>query len=160
MLGLHNLKSSTGSKKTKKRLGRGNASGKGNQSGRGGKGQRARSGGKSGLILKGIKGYLQKIPKRRGFNSLRIKPAEVNLYVLENVYQTGDVVSPKSLFKKDLISSPQYGIKILGNGKLVKKLTVKAQYFSASAIAAIEAAGGQAVIIPVPDPTPIKRETK
>jgi large subunit ribosomal protein L15 len=156
MLGLHNLTVSQGSKKSKKRLGRGNAS-KGNQSGRGGKGQRARSGGKSGLILKGIKGYLQKIPKKRGFNSLKIKPAEANLFMLEKAYQAGDTVSPKSLFNKTLIKTAQYGVKILSSGKLTKKLTVKAQYFSTSAAKAIVDAGGTAVVIPIPDNHPVRK---
>jgi len=157
MLGLHNLTVAQGAKKSKKRLGRGNASGKGNQSGRGSKGQRARSGGKSGLILKGIKGFVQKIPKKRGFNSLKVKLAETNLFVLEKAYQTGDTVSPKSLFNKGLIRSAQYGVKVLNSGKLTKKLTVRAQSFSTAAAKAIVAAGGNAVIIPVPDNHPVRK---
>lgn len=147
MLGLHNLKAATGSKKNKIRRGRGNASGRGNYSGRGGKGQRARSGGKAGLVLFGVKTYLQKIPKNRGFKSLANKPAEINLGEISKAYQNGETVDPISLFKKDLIKTSKFGVKILARGGISKALNITADGFSDSAKDAIVKAGGQAIVI-------------
>jgi len=149
-LGLHNLTVARGAKKTKKRLGRGNASGKGNQSGRGGKGQKARSGGKAGLVLFGVKNYLLRIPKSRGFKSLRIKMAEVNLGTLNKFFKDGDVINPPILTKKGLIDSSKYGLKVLGAGEFKKKFTVQAQAFSVSASEAIVKAGGSVEVLAKP----------
>lgn len=146
-LSLHNLKASSGAKKRKRRLGRGNASGKGNYSGKGMKGQRARSGGRSGLGLKGIKGYLQRIPKTGGFTSKRTRPQIVGLRALEREFKEEEIVTPKLLFKKGLIKNTFGGVKILGTGTLKKKLTVKANAFSKGAKDAIIKAGGQIEII-------------
>ena len=147
MLGLHNLKAAAGSKKNKIRRGRGNASGRGNYSGRGGKGQRARSGGKSGLVLFGVKTYMQKIPKSRGFKSLADKPAEINLKEIAQAYQQGEAVDPISLFKKGLIKTAKHGVKILARGGISQALNITANGFSASAKDAIVKAGGQAIVI-------------
>ncbi len=147
MLGLHNLKVAVGSKKNKIRRGRGNASGRGNYSGRGGKGQRARSGGKAGLVLFGVKTYLQKIPKNRGFKSLANKPAEVNLSRINEVFDNGQTIDPISLFKKGLIKTSQYGVKILARGGISKSLNITAHAFSQTAKDAIVKAGGQAIVI-------------
>jgi len=149
-LGLHNLTVARGAKKTKKRLGRGNASGKGNQSGRGGKGQKARSGGKAGLVLFGVKNYLLRIPKNRGFKSLRNKMAEINLGTLNKFFKDGDVINPSILTKKGLIGSSKYGLKVLGAGEFKKKFTVQAQSFSASAKEAIVKAGGSIEVLERP----------
>ena len=149
-LGLYNLKPAAGSKTTRKRLGRGNASGKGNYSGKGMKGQRARSGGKSGLVQFGVKNYLLRIPKGRGFKSLRIRMAEVNLGTLNKFFQNNETVTASALVKKGLIETGKFGLKILGGGELKNKLTVQAHAFSASAKAAIEKAGGKVDFLPRP----------
>ena len=146
-LSLATLEASRGAKKNRKRLGRGNASGKGTTAGRGTKGQRARSGGRSGLALKGLKFIVQCLPKNKGFRSPKPKLAGVNIELLERYYQNNQAVSPTSLFKLGLIKTSRYGVKILGQGKLTKKLTVSAQAFSAQAKAAIEKAGGRVEII-------------
>jgi len=144
---LHNLKVSKGSKTRKRRVGRGNASGKGNYSGRGIKGQRSRSGGTSGLKLRGIKGYLLKIPKSKGFRSLKLRPAAVNLKDLEKVFENGSVITPKALLAKGLVKTIKNGVKVLGQGELKKKLEVKANAFSKTAEQSIIKAGGQAELI-------------
>ena len=159
MLGLHNLKVSKGSKTRKRRVGRGNASGKGNYSGRGMKGQRARSGGKSGLKLRGVKGYLQRIPKSKGFQSRRIKKEEVNLRDLAKVFAAGDIITPKILLAKGLIKTIKNGVKVLGQGELKQKLDIKADAFSKAAEKAIIKAGGKAELI-VKQPKPVKENGK
>lgn len=146
-LSLSNLQSSKGSNRSRKRLGRGNASGKGTTAGRGTKGQRARSGGRGGLALKGLKFIVQRLPKNKGFKAIKPKMDCVNLDILQTYYQNNQMVSPASLLKLELVRSTRHGVKVLGQGTLTKKLTVKAHAFSASAKAAIAKAGGQVVII-------------
>ena len=158
MLGLHNLKVSPGSKTRKRRVGRGNASGKGNYSGRGMKGQRARSGGKAGLKLKGIKGYLQKIPKSKGFHSLQPRREEVNLRDLEKVFAAGEVITPKSLLASGLVKTIKKGIKVLGQGELKKKLEIEANAFSKTAEKAIIKAGGKITIIDLRPKKPAEKD--
>lgn len=146
-LNLHNLKVSPGSKKRKKRLGRGNSSGHGTYSTRGQKGQRARSGGRGGLKLKGFKNIAQRTPKLKGFKSIHLKDQVVNLTDLENKFKDGEIVDTKKLFSEGLITNFEQKIKILGKGKLSKKLVIKANGFSQSAKEAIEKVGGQIIII-------------
>jgi len=141
-LTLHNLQVAKGAKRGKRRVGRGNASGKGNYSGRGNKGQRARSGGKNKLAMRGIRGYLLRIPKKRGFKSIAVKAEVVNLDTLEAIAKNGEVITPKYLLQKGLIKSVKNGVKILGQGKLTKKLTVNVSQFSRTAKDAILKAGG------------------
>ncbi len=141
-LGLHNLKKSTGSTHRKKRVGRGNAS-TGTYSGRGMKGQRSRSGGKKGLTAKGVKGYILRIPKKRGFRSLKEAPVAINLESLEKLFANGEIVTAKKLFKAGLLKKSARTYKILSKGKLSKKLTVQAYAFSKTARQAIVNAGGQ-----------------
>lgn len=143
MLNLHNLHPAEGSRKKKKRVGRGNASGSGTYSGRGIKGQKARSGGKSGLAKKAAKQFLQKIPKLKGFKSLRPKVEIVNLRDLERLFADGHSISIADLLKSDLIKTAKNGVKILGDGKLTKKFTIKAHQFSKTAEDAIIKAGGK-----------------
>ena len=128
MLTLTNLKPNP--RKTKRRLGRGNASGRGTYAGRGLKGQKSRSGGKGGLKLMGLKQTFKKIPKVKGFKSLNKKPLVINLKDLETKYKDGETV------KLD-------GYKVLGLGKLSKKLIVCASNFSKVAVEAITKAGGE-----------------
>jgi large subunit ribosomal protein L15 len=140
-LSLHNQKSIKNVKPAK-RKGRGNASGKGTYAARGLKGQKARSGGKSGLKLKGMKANLQNMPKLPGFNSLRPELQEVTLHQLEATFKAGEKVTPESLKRVGLINSTQIGVKILGTGKLTKKLLVIVDNATASAQDAIQKAGG------------------
>lgn len=140
-LNLSNLKPAKGSAKKRRRVGRGGK--RGAYSGRGMKGQRARSGGKKGLKALGFKQTLQRIPKSRGFKSLQAKMAIINLFDLEKKFNDGEAVDFKRLINTGLVKTAKNGVKILGNGKLTKKLTVVASAFSASAKKAIEEIGGR-----------------
>ena len=144
---LHDLTPAPGSTKNRKRVGRGNSSGHGTTSGRGQKGQWARSG---GGVRGGCEGgqmpLARRIPKR-GFNNIFAKPLEaVNVSVLEK-FEDGAVVTANDLLDKGILSKCEYGVKILGEGSLTKKLTVQASAFSASAKAKIEEAGGKAEVV-------------
>lgn len=143
---LHNLKINKKARKKAKRVGRGNASGSGTYSGRGLKGQRSRSGGKSGLKRRGLKQMLKSKPKIGGFKSLKPKMETVNLDRLEVAFNDGELVNSKKLIAKNLIKTAKNGVKVLGNGKLTKKLTVIVNNFSKSAKKAIIEAGGKAEI--------------
>lgn len=143
MFTLANLQPSAGSTKKRKRVGRGNASGHGTYSGRGMKGQRARSGGKKHSPLEGGRTPLaRQIPKKRGFRSIHPKLHAVNLRDLEARFATGATVDAAALVAQKLLADVKQHYKILGQGKLSKKLTVVADAVSASAKTAIEAAGG------------------
>ncbi|MFS0656584.1 50S ribosomal protein L15 [Bacillus sp. 179-C3.3 HS] len=144
---LHELKPSEGSRKVRNRVGRGIGSGNGKTSGKGHKGQNARSG---GGVRPGFEGgqmpLFQRLPKR-GFTNINRKDyAVINLDRL-NSFDEGTEVTPELLLETGTLSKLKAGVKILGNGKLEKKLTVKANKFSASAKEAIEAAGGTAEVI-------------
>ncbi len=141
---LHSIKPSTGAKKEKKRIGRGLGS-TGSYSGRGVKGQRARSGGRSGLQLKGLRSLMLKLPKRRGFQSLEGKPAVVNLGILAKHFVDSAVVTPQQLVKKNLIRSFEHGVKILGQGELKHRLVIKDCFISKPAEEKIIKAGGEIV---------------
>lgn len=146
-LGLHNLKPAKGSKQRVRRLGRGHGSGRGTTAGRGTKGQRARAGGRGGLKLLGLKQMMRSKPKIGGFQSLRPKLAVVNVSVLEERFASGEKVNRQRLHALGLVTRVAPGVKILGEGTLTKKLTVEADAFSATAKKAIEAAGGQAIVV-------------
>ncbi|HLC90108.1 MAG TPA: 50S ribosomal protein L15 [Patescibacteria group bacterium] len=145
-LSLHNLKINPKAKKRAVRVGRGDASGHGSYSGRGLKGQRARSGGKKGLKLRGLKQLLKNKPKIGGFRSLKPKMAVVNLSDLENNFSAGEIINAAKLSAKGLLENKRK-IKILGDGRLTKKLTVLADEFSESAKKAIIEAGGNIKLI-------------
>jgi large subunit ribosomal protein L15 len=147
---LHNLKPRPGAKHRTKRLGIGESSGHGKTSGRGGKGQTARSG---GTIRLGFEGgqmpLLRRIPKR-GFNNANFR----TIYTIVNVEQLnafadGATVTPEALVEAGLADRLFEGVKVLGNGELKKKLTVKAQRFSSSARDKIVKAGGQCEDLPL-----------
>lgn len=144
---LSNLSPVPGSTKNRKRVGRGHGSGHGKTAGKGHKGQLARSGGKTRVGFEGGQMPLyQRLPKR-GFNNFTRKEyAIVNLSDL-NAFDNDSIVSPTVLLQHRIIRKELDGVKILGNGKLEKKLTVKAHQFSSSAKAAIEALGGTAEVI-------------
>ena len=144
---LHELQPSAGSRKGRKRLGRGHGSGWGKTSGKGHKGQNARSGGGTRLGFEGGQTPLfQRLPKRGFTNINRKEYAVVNLETL-NRFEEGTEVTPELLIETGVVSKAKSGIKILGNGELTKKLTVKAHKFSASAKEAIENAGGQTEVV-------------
>ncbi|WP_096438201.1 50S ribosomal protein L15 [Alteribacter populi] len=144
---LHELKSSEGSRQVRKRVGRGIATGNGKTAGRGHKGQNARSG---GGVRPGFEGgqmpIFRRLPKRGFTNPTRKEFAIVNLETL-NRFEEGTEVTPELLIESGIVSNEKDGIKVLGNGKLEHKLTVKAHKFSASAKEAIEAAGGTTEVV-------------
>jgi len=142
-LKLENLKPAYGSKKKSKRVGRGDSSGHGTYSTRGAKGQRARSGGKGGLKLKGLKGNILSIPKLGGFRSLKPKLAIVNIKDLDKKFANNDIITTGKLVEKGLIKSAKFGVKVLGMGKITKKFILKVNKISKTAQEALEKAGGQ-----------------
>ena len=145
---LHELKSAEGSTHRRKVVGRGPGSGHGKTSGRGEKGQKARSGGGVHPWFEGGQTPLFKRLPKRGFNNKRFetKYAIVNVSDL-NRFKDGDVVTPELLKESGLVKKELSGIKILGNGELEKKLTVKANVFTNSAITKIEKLGGTTEVI-------------
>jgi len=144
---LHNLKPSEGSTHAKKRLGRGVGSGTGKTSGKGTKGQNSRSGGGTRLGFEGGQTpFFKRMPKRGFTNRFRKEFAIVNVSDL-NVYENGTVVTPELLLQDRLIRKVLSGVKVLGDGILEKKLTVKANKFTGSAVEKIEAAGGSVEVI-------------
>ena len=144
---IHSIQPAIGANTSEKRLGRGIGSGLGKTSGKGHKGQWARSG---GGVRPGFEGgqtpIARRLPKRGFNNKFRVEYDIVNVSSL-NVYESGTVVTPELLEETGLVSGKNGGVKVLGNGHLTKKLTVKADKFSASAKSAIEAAGGVAEVI-------------
>lgn len=147
---LHNLRPAPGSKKRKKRVGRGIAAGQGKTAGRGTKGQGARSGGGKGPYFEGGQlPLVRRLPFKRGFTNIwRVEYAEVNLEHLAR-FRKGAEVSPETLAEAGIIKSEQKPVVILGRGELEKPLVVKAHRFSASAREKIEAAGGSVEVLPL-----------
>ncbi|MEG0320842.1 MAG: 50S ribosomal protein L15 [Oscillospiraceae bacterium] len=146
-MNLHELSPAAGSTQEGKRKGRGAGSGNGKTGGRGHKGQKARSG---GGIRAGFEGgqmpLARRLPKR-GFNNIFAKPLEtVNVSSLDK-FEDGATVNVCDLLEKGILSKCEYGVKILGNGEITKKLTVRATAFSATAMEKIEKAGGKAEVV-------------
>jgi large subunit ribosomal protein L15 len=125
----------------KKRVGRGNAS-RGTYSGKGMKGQRARSGGRGGLKLRGLKQSMMAQPKARGFTSPNPRAQVVNLQQLDKAFAAGDTVDVAALAKRGLVVGTTTPVKLLATGKLSKALTVKLQGASKTAQEAVTKAGG------------------
>ena len=145
---LHELRPSEGAFKTSKRVGRGVSSGHGKTSGKGHKGQNARSG---GGVRPGFEGgqlpLFRRLPKRGFSNAMfKVEYATINVSDLEK-FEDGAVVTPELLKEMGVLKKHLAGVKVLGNGELTKKLTVKASKFSKSAIEKIEAKGGKAEVI-------------
>ena len=134
--------------KIRKRVGRGPGSGMGKTSTRGENGQKSRSGASISAWFEGGQSPLYRRIPKRGFNNkrFRIEFATINLSDL-NKFNDGDVVTPELLKEKGIIKKQLCGIKVLGNGTLEKKLTVKANRFSSAAATKIESAGGTAEVI-------------
>ncbi|AOZ93376.1 50S ribosomal protein L15 [Paenibacillus crassostreae] len=144
---LHELSSAPGSRKERKRVGRGPSSGTGKTSGRGHKGQNSRSG---GGVRPGFEGgqnpLYRRLPKRGFVNPTRKEYAIINTEDLNN-FAADTEVTPEFLFENGIVKNAKSGIKILGNGEVTVKLTVKANKFSQSAVEKIEAAGGKTEVI-------------
>jgi len=144
---LHELAPVEGARKDGFRLGRGPGSGNGKTAGKGHKGQKARSGGMGKLGFEGGQTPLaRRLPKRGFTNFTRIEYAIVNLEQL-NRFADGTEVTPELLIEVGLVKDQKNGIKVLGEGALEKKLVVKANKFSQSAVAMIEKAGGKAEVL-------------
>ena len=145
---LHEMQYSDGARFNKKRIGRGLGSGTGKTSGKGNKGQNARSGGGVAIGFEGGQTPLFKRTPMRGFtNYTRKEYAVVNLAALNERFKDGDTVDFEALKNAGLLKKSLDGVKILGVGKLEKKLTVKANKFSKSASEAIEKAGGKVEVL-------------
>jgi large subunit ribosomal protein L15 len=141
------LKPAPGSRRDRKRVGRGPGSGSGKTSGRGEKGQKSRSGYSAKRGFEGGQMPLKRrIPKRGFTNIFRVEFRTVNIDRLNDL-ASGSIVTPESLEKAGLVKHGKQGIKVLGNGELKVALTVQAHKFTASAAQKIEAAGGRAEVI-------------
>ncbi len=144
---LSKLSPAEGSTHVAKRKGRGLGTGNGKTGGRGHKGQKARSGGGVRVGFEGGQMPLARRIPKRGFNNIFAKPLEsINVSVLDR-FEDGAEIGVEELLASGVLSSCKYGVKILGNGEITKKLTVKANAFSESAKAKIEAAGGKAQVV-------------
>lgn len=144
---LHELKPAAGSKRSAKRVGRGNGSGLGKTAGKGHKGQNARSG---GGVRPGFEGgqmpLYRRLPKR-GFTNIFAKDyVEVNVSRL-NIFEDGTEITPEVLKANGVISKVKDGVKVLGNGELERKLVVKATKFTKGAVEKIESMGGKVEVI-------------
>ena len=149
---LHDLKPAKGSRKNKKRVGRGDSSGRGKTAGRGTKGQKSRSGGAKPAYFEGGQlPLVRRLPRMRGFtNIFKTQFVTVNLDRLNERFEKGAEVTPAALTEAGLIKSPNELVKVLGRGDLEKPLSIKAHGFSASARSKIEAAGGSVEELTLP----------
>ena len=144
---LHELSPAEGSKKEVKRIGRGHGSGWGKTAGKGHKGQKARAGKGMRVGFEGGQMPLQRRIPKRGFNNIFAKKVvAINVGTL-NKFEDGAVVDIAALTEKGIVKNSFDSVKILSNGTLTKKLTVKANAFSKGAVAKIEAAGGKTEVI-------------
>ncbi len=144
---MHELAPAMGSTKESKRIGRGHGSGQGKTAGKGHKGQHARAGRGIRIGFEGGQMPLQRRVPKRGFNNIFAEEwLAINLSSLE-MFEDGSVVDAAALANKGIIKKANLPIKVLGNGKLTKKLDVKLNAYSASAAAKIEALGGKAEVI-------------
>ena len=145
---LHELSPAPGSRKARKRVGRGDSSGLGKTAGRGDKGQKSRTGSVIRPFFEGGQiPFFRRLPKRGFKNPDRVVFQLVNLNVIDANFNAGDVVDAASLREKKLLGKATLPIKILANGEITKAVTVKAEAFSAAAVAKIEAAGGKTEVI-------------
>ena len=145
---LHELEKNIGATHAKKRIGRGPGSGLGKTSGKGQKGQKARSGVSIGAVFEGGQLPLYRRIPKRGFKNTRFQTVYATINVSElNRFEDGTVVTPALLKDTGLIKKQLDGVKVLGNGKLEKKLTIQANKFSTSALDKIKEAGSKAEVI-------------
>ena len=145
---LHELKKNEGATFSRKRVGRGTGSGLGKTSGKGQKGQKSRSGAKINPVFEGGQSPLYRRLHKRGFSNAAFKVRYASINVSElNIFNDGDVITPELLKERGIVKKQLDGIKVLGNGTLSKKLTIKAHRFSASALQKIEESGSKAEVI-------------
>ncbi len=144
---LHELSPAPGSVRDVKRIGRGHGSGQGKTAGKGHKGQKARAGRGVRPGFEGGQMPLQRRVPKRGFNNIFATPYTIINVAALNKFEDGAVVNVEALLNAGILKSAPNGVKILGNGKIEKKLTVQVAAFSESAKAKIEAAGGKAEVI-------------
>ena len=145
---LHELEKNIGATHAKKRVGRGSGSGLGKTSGRGQKGQKARSGGSINPVFEGGQLPLYRRIPKRGFKNAKFRTVYATINVEDlNVFEDGTVVTPALLKDTGLLKKQLDGVKVLGNGKLEKKITIQASKFSASALEKIKEAGSKADVI-------------
>jgi large subunit ribosomal protein L15 len=145
---LSDLKPAEGSKKNKKRVGRGHGTGQGTQAGRGHKGAQSRSGYKFKRGFEGGQMPLhRRVPKRGFHNPFRVEYAVVNLDVLAERFDAGTVVTPELLRERGIVHSLRQPIKVLARGDISKQLTVRVHKFSGKAASKIAAAGGVAEVL-------------
>ena len=145
---LHELERNIGATHARKRVGRGPGSGLGKTSGKGQKGQKARSGVSIGAVFEGGQLPLYRRIPKRGFKNTRFQTVYATINVSElNRFEDGTVVTPALLKDTGLIKKQLDGVKVLGNGKLEKKLTIQANKFSTSALDKIKEAGSKAEVI-------------
>ncbi len=146
-LKLHSLVPSEGANRKRKRVGRGPGSGNGKTAGRGHKGQKSRSGYKQRAGFEGGQMPLYRRLPKRGFTNIFAKQWVVFNVAQLNRFEDGSVVSPETLLEQKIVKKFNDGLRILGEGKLERKLTVRAHHFSESARAKIEAAGGAVEVL-------------
>ena len=145
---LHELEKNIGATHAKKRVGRGSGSGLGKTSGRGQKGQKALSGGSINPVFEGGQLPLYRRIPKRGFKNAKFKTVYATINVEDlNVFEDGTVVTPALLKDTGLLKKQLDGVKVLGNGKLEKKITIQANKFSTSALEKIKEAGSKAEVI-------------
>lgn len=145
---LHALKSASGARKSKKRVARGHGSGWGKTAGRGHKGQKSRSGYTRKPGFEGGQMPLnRRLPKRGFYHEKRYPLAEINLDALDKAFNDGDEVTVEKLHDARLVKVARGGVKVLGRGKITKRLNLKVQAVSAGAQAKIEEAGGAVAIV-------------
>ena len=145
---LHNLQKNRGATFSRKRVGHGPGSGLGKTSGKGQKGQKSRSGASINPVFEGGQSPLYRRLHKRGFSNaqFKIRYASINVEDL-NVFNDGDIVTPELLKENGIVKKQLSGIKVLGNGTLNKKLTIRAHRFSSSALKKIEESGSKAEVI-------------
>ena len=145
---LNELQRNIGATHAKKRVGRGSGSGLGKTSGRGQKGQKARSGGSINPVFEGGQLPLYRRIPKRGFKNAKFRTVYATINVEDlNVFEDGTVVTPALLKDTGLLKKQLDGVKVLGNGKLEKKITIQANKFSTSALEKIKEAGSKAEVI-------------
>ena len=145
---LNNLKKNPGATHRSKRVGRGPGSGLGKTSGRGENGQKSRSGASIPAVFEGGQTPLFRRLHKRGFSNARFKVRYATINVGDlNIFNDGDVVTPELLKERGIVKKQLSGIKVLGNGTIDKKLTIKAHRFTQSALVKIEESGSKAEVI-------------
>lgn len=158
---LSTLSPAPGSKKKRKRVGRGPSSGKGKTSGRGHKGQKSRSGYSRRADFEGGQMPLSRRLPKRGFKHMDRHPcALVNVDVLEKAFEDGAEVTPEGLVQRRIVKELKGGVKVLGRGELTRKLSLKVNAISASARSKVESAGGSVELIAPPLARAVKRRGK